>query len=216
MGNDSREWNRHYTRDKASLLYPDENLVRLLSHELKARGRENLRILDNGCGSGRHLFLLREQGIDFAAGSDYSLNALDICRNAGETLLVNCDNRALAFRNSCFDIIIAWGSLHYSVKDDTRKMISELFRILSPGGVILATLRRDNDTYLRTGQHMGANQWRTKLSDLDGSVVSFYSEDEVRDLFKESGGLKIGSMERSIVGDTSKVISHWVVSAAKD
>src|SRR5512145_1060262 len=182
MQNESREWNRHYTRERSSLSYPDENLVRLLNHELKERDTGNIRVLDNGCGSGRHLTLLREQGISFAAGSDYSLNALDICRSAGENLLVNCDNRHLAFRDSSFDIIIAWGSLHYSVKDDTCSMVRELFRVLAPGGVILATLRRDNDTYLKTGTHLGNNEWRTKLSDLDGSVVSFYSEDEVREL----------------------------------
>lgn len=212
---DSREWNLHYTRGKSALAYPDENLVRMLSHELSARGGSHLRALDTGCGSGRHLFLLHDRGIDFAAGSDYSYNALDICRNAGEKLLVNCDNMALPFRDSSFDIVIAWGSLHYSMKNETQKMVDELFRVTAPGGVLLATLRRDNDTYLRTGEHIGNNVWRTKLNDLDGSTVSFYSENEVHDIFKSFGGLKVGFMERSIVGDTSKVISHWVVSAGK-
>lgn len=209
----SSEWNLHYTRGKSALNYPDENLVRMLSHELAARGTKQLRALDTGCGSGRHLFLLKDRGIDFAAGSDYSFNALDICRNAGEKLLINCDNRALPFRDSSFDIVIAWGSLHYSLKEETRSMVKELLRITAPGGVLLATLRRDNDTYLRTGEHLGNNVWRTKLHDLDGSTVSFYSEDEVKDIFSGFSGLKIGFMERSIVGDTSKVISHWVVSA---
>lgn len=211
----SSEWNLHYTRDRSSLTYPDENLVRLLSHELNERRGTGLRVLDSGCGSGRHLFMLRRSGIEFATGSDYSLNALAICKNAGEKLLVNCDNRQLPFKDSTFDIIIAWGSLHYSVKDETRNMVNELFRILSPDGSILATLRRDNDTYLRTGEHLGNNQWCTKLGDLEGSIVSFYSEDEVRRLFGDTDTLKLGFMERSIVGDTSKVISHWVISAKK-
>ncbi|HPS58098.1 MAG TPA: class I SAM-dependent methyltransferase [Spirochaetota bacterium] len=212
---DSREWNLHYTRGKSALSYPDENLVRMLSHELAARRTKQLRALDTGCGSGRHLFLLKDRGIDFAAGSDYSYNALDICRKSGEKLLVNCDNRTLPFRDSAFDIVIAWGSLHYSHKDETHRMVNELLRITADGGVVLATLRRDNDTYLRTGEHLGNNVWRTSLNDLDGSTVSFYSEDEVNGLFSGFGGLKVGFMERSIVGDTTKVISHWVISARK-
>jgi len=212
---DNSRWERHYTRGRSTLSYPDENLVRLLHHELKERDRSGIRVLDNGCGSGRHLFLLHELGTGFAAGSDYSYNALNICREAGENNLVNCDNRALPFRDSSFDIIIAWGSLHYSLKEEARLMTEELFRILSPGGVILATLRRDNDTCLKTGEHLGGNVWRTKLNDLEGSVVSFYSEDEVLELFGQSSGLQIGFMERSIVGDTSKVISHWIVRAEK-
>ena len=94
-------------------------------------------------------------------------------------------------------------------------MVNELLRITAAGGVLFATLRRDNDTYLRTGEHLGNNVWRTKLDDLEGSTVSFYSEDEVENIFSGFGGLKIGFMERSIVGDTSKVISHWVISARK-
>ena len=211
----SSSWNRHYTRGKSALSYPDENLVRMLSHELEGRGPSGLRALDIGCGSGRHLFLLNDRGIDFAAGSDYSYNALKICRDAGERLLVNCDNRALPFRDSAFDIIIAWGSLHYSLKDETSLMVNELRRICAPGGVLLATLRRDNDTYLRSGEDLGNNVWRTKLGDLDGAVVSFYSEKEVNEIFRGFGEVKTGFMERSIIGDTSKVISHWVVSAKR-
>lgn len=212
---ESREWDLHYTRGKSALNYPDENLVRMLSHELAARPNANLRALDTGCGSGRHLFLLKNRGIDFSVGTDYSLNALDICRKSGEKLLINCDNRALPFRNSSFDIVIAWGSLHYSLKEETGNMVNELLRITAAGGVLLATLRRDNDTYLRTGEHIGNNVWRTKLKDLDGSTVSFYREDEVKSIFSGFSDVKYGFMERSIVGDTSKVISHWVVSARK-
>jgi SAM-dependent methyltransferase len=210
----SREWDLHYTRGKSALTYPDENLVRLLGRELNSRKAAGLKALDTGCGSGRHLFLLENRGIK-ATGTDYSLNALEICRAAGQELLVNCDNRALPFRDSSFDIVIAWGSLHYSHKDETRAMVNELLRITAAGGVLFATLRRDNDTYLRTGEHLGNNVWRTKLDDLEGSTVSFYSEDEVENIFSGFGGLKIGFMERSIVGDTSKVISHWVISARK-
>lgn len=212
---DSREWNLHYTREKSALSYPDENLVRMLSHELDARRTKKLRAIDTGCGSGRHLFLLKDRGIEVAVGSDYSLTALDICRASGEKLLINCDNRKLPFRDSSFDIVIAWGSLHYSLKDGTHSMVNELQRITAAGGVLLATLRRDNDTYLRTGEHLGNNVWRTKLDDLEGSTVSFYSEDEVKGIFSSFNELKYGYMERSIVGDTSKVISHWVISARK-
>ncbi|HQO39482.1 MAG TPA: class I SAM-dependent methyltransferase [Spirochaetota bacterium] len=212
---ESREWDIHYTRGKSALTYPDENLVRLLGHELTSRKATGLRALDTGCGSGRHLFLLENRGMEFSAGTDYSLNALEICRASGQKLLVNCDNRALPFRDSSFDIVIAWGSLHYSLKDETRAMASELLRITAPGGVLFATLRRDNDTYLRTGEHLGNNVWRTKLDDLEGSTVSFYSEDEVKLIFSGFGELKYGFMERSIVGDRSKVISHWVISARR-
>jgi len=210
------EWNSHYIKNKSVLSYPDENLVRLIAVEVKKHGNEKiLNSIDIGCGSGRHLSLLEHSGIRNVYGSDYSLNAMKICKDAGYRLLANCDNKNLPFKAESFDIAVAWGSLHYSNKNETMLMLDEIRRIVKPGGVLFATLRRDNDTYLKTGTHLGNNTWRTGLDDLTGTVVSFFSEDELKDIFSQFSDFSYGWMERTIIGDTSKVISHWVISARK-
>jgi len=210
------EWNSHYKKNKSVLSYPDENLVRLIAGAIKKNDNaKSLNAIDIGCGSGRHMALLEESGIHGVYGSDYSLNALDICRNAGYPLVINCDNKNLPFKNDTFDLAVAWGSLHYSSKDDMKMMLGEIERILKSGGSLFATLRRDNDTYLKTGTHLGNNTWRTGLDDLTGTVASFFSEDELNNIFGIFKSFNYGWMERTIIGDTSKVISHWVISAEK-
>lgn len=210
------DWNTHYKKDKSVLSYPDENLVRLVSTELKKYSNPyTLRAIDIGCGSGRHIAFLKNVGICEVYGSDNSFNALEICRDVDPDHLINCDNSSLPFRDEYFNISVAWGSLHYSVKSEIEPMVTEIKRITKTGGAVFATLRRDNDTYLKTGKHLGNNTWQTGLDDLTGTIVSFYSEDELKKIFSGFSELKYGWMERTIIGDTSKVISHWIISARK-
>ncbi len=208
------EWNSHYKKNKSVLSYPDENLVRLVARELN-NSSADINAIDIGCGSGRHLALLENFGVSGIYGTDYSYNALDICKKAGYNNLVNCDNTKLPFTDGMFDIAIAWGSLHYSTKEQTALMAGEIRRILKTNGSLFATLRRDNDTYLKTGTHLGNNTWNTGLNDLSGTVASFFSIDEVKGIFINYSDLRIGWMERTIVGDTEKVISHWIISAKR-
>lgn len=209
------EWDSHYVKNKSVLLYPDENLVRLVAGVSDKITGEWIKAVDIGCGSGRHMALLENSGIKFVCGTDYSLNALGICRDSGFRALANCDNTRFPFRDETFDIAVAWGSLHYTSKDGMRSMLSEVKRIMKKGAYLFATLRRDNDTYLRTGTHLGNNTWRTGLDDLTGSTVSFFSEKELKDIFSIFEKFNYGWMERTIIGDTSRIISHWVISARK-
>jgi len=211
----NKEWETHYKRDKSSLSYPDENLVRLLSKFLNLEGKESVSALDMGCGSGRHLKLMNELGIDQVFGSDYSFEGLKRSGRFANTGLVNSSNMEMPFKDCSFDIVVSWGSLHYSHKEDTRKMIDEVMRILKKGGAFLGTLRCDNDSYLKRGRQIGDNTWSTDLHDLTGSVVSFFSLDELKELFRDFNSAEFGLMERTIMGDLERRISHWIFSVTK-
>ena len=210
-----KDWESHYRKNKSVLFYPDENLVRLVAGFMREHSDHELKAVDVGCGSGRHISLLENSGIISVYGTDYSMNALYICRNSGFSLMVNCNNDLLPFRDGTFDLAVAWGSLHYSSKDGMKKMLAEVKRIVRKGGYLFATLRRDNDTFLKTGTHLGNNTWRTGLDDLTGTTVSFFTEDELKNIFSIFKNFSYGWMERTVIGDTSKVISHWIISAKK-
>lgn len=60
-----------------------------------------------------------------------------------QTLLkyVNCDVRQLPFANNSFDLIISDSTLdHFSRKSDIQTALSELGRVLKPGGTMILTL----------------------------------------------------------------------------
>lgn len=210
------DWNSHYKKNKSLLAYPDENLVRLVVKELQRyHSASELKAIDIGCGSGRHISFLKNSGITEVYGTDNSFNALELCREIDHNHLINCDTGKLSLQDDQFDISVAWGSLHYSTKPEIEPMISEIKRITKTGGAFFATLRSANDTYLKNGKHLGNNTWQTGLDDLTGTIVSFYDEDELKKLFSGFRELNYGWMERTIVGDISKIISHWIISARK-
>jgi SAM-dependent methyltransferase len=210
--NSFASWENHYTRQKSALAYPDENLVRMLTPWLASKDTKALRALDLGCGSGRHLALLADSGIEEIIGSDVSINALSIAASFGSQL-VHCDNRALPFHDGSFDLVVCWGALHYGDKTSFARQVSEIHRIIKPGGALFATLRSDRDTMMRAGKDLGNNVWVTDLSDIAHSVVSFYSKEELTKGFDSFAALEYGIMERTPIGKIDQRISHWYFRA---
>jgi hypothetical protein len=66
---------------------------------------------------------------------------------------------------------------------------------------------------MKKGENLGNNVWVTDLSDIQNSVVSFYSEDELREGFSSFTALSYGIMERTPIGNIADRISHWYFRA---
>lgn len=208
-------WESHYTAGKSALLYPDENLVRLLRKNPLLGSPAELIAVDLGCGSGRHLRLLADMGIRKTIGIDRSHNALTLSGKQEAGTLLQGDNLRLPLKSESADIVIAWGSLHYDNKYNFMGMLEEILRILKSGGCLFATLRSERDTYLKRGRHLGNNVWITDLNDISGSTASFYGEGELQVAFSIFSTYTYGLMERTLMGDITSLISHWVIEARK-
>lgn len=211
----SDRWDAHYRRDRSALAYPDENLVRLVAAFLKERDAASLTALDLGCGSGRHIGTLLEMGVGAVGGVDYSMEALSGCAARYPAWLVRADNTALPFRDGSADLVVTWGSLHYSDKKAMKAMMEEIRRVLKRGGWHVGTLRSARDTHLRKGKPLGDNVWITDLADLKNSVASFYDEEELRGALAMYRDSAYGIMERTPPGDMQRLISHWYFRAEK-
>lgn len=204
------QWEEHYTRDKSRLTYPDENLVRMLFPYLKnLPDRNGLTALDLGCGSGRHLALLKECDIAEIWGCDYSQQALDMSSYYSFAQLLNCNNNALPFQNDYFDIVVAWGSLHYTTKDITEQSYNEIFRVLKKGGRLFGTLRSTYDTFLNNGENLNNNTGKTSIPDLNEATISLFSQDELELYLSPFSKKEFGLIERTPTGKLDKRISHW-------
>ncbi len=211
----SSSWNKHYDREKSILLYPDENLIRMISNYLRSRNDvTDMTAVDLGCGSGRHMKLLAERGIGRIIGIDMSLSALQLCKTY-QMSLVLAQNEQLPLKNEIADIAVSWGSLHYARKQDAVIMLEEIRRILKPPGILFGTLRTDRDTHLKSGKHLGDNTWITDCESIRDTIVSFYNEDELRSLLSPFSDSRYGIMERSLLGNTATIISHWFFWARK-
>jgi ubiquinone/menaquinone biosynthesis C-methylase UbiE len=212
------QWDIHYKRSKSILIYPDENLVRMIKSYLADKSPKDItemRAIDIGCGTGRHLKLLSENGIRNITGLDYSMNALRIPGNLGISTLVQADNKAMPFKENIFDIAVSWGSLHYCGKDQFIKQLTEIQRIIKHKARLFGTLRSEMDTYLKKGKDLGNGTWEIDSSDIKNSIVSFYSEQELKTALGGFAKYEYGQMERTLIGDLTKIISHWFFWAEK-
>jgi ubiquinone/menaquinone biosynthesis C-methylase UbiE len=208
-------WNEHYQRDRSRLAYPDENLVRMLTRSLPHDPEtiSGLAAIDIGCGSGRHLRLLAEYGIQSITGTDYAPNSLELARDMPHTELINCDNAHIPVPDQSFDIAVAWGSLHYGSKADTARQIMEIFRILRPGALLFGTLRSFRDTHAAGMLHNAEDS--ASITDIAGAAMCFFTEDELRTLFAPFSSFSYGLMERTPLNERERRISHWYYQAAR-
>lgn len=190
-------WEKHYTRKKARLQYPDETVVRYFT-KYKAINPKAV-VLDLGTGSGRHLKFLKKTGFQ-AYGCDYAITAL-----RGLFPVVQAKAYELPFLDNFFDVVLCWGVVHYLEKDQVELLFREVYRILKTGGTFLLTIRAKEDTHLAK---------QVKEGDLVGSTVWLYSRKEAEKLFFLFSKLKYGYLCRIPLGE-KKRIAHHVFEAEK-
>ncbi len=213
--NSEKAWEKHYTTDRSILVYPDEALVRMIKPCMDRRAGGPIHALDAGCGTGRHVKLLMELGAQSVTGLDTSFNALKVCRTLYAACYVQGTITRLPFRDSSYDAVVAWGSLHYTMKENLPLMLAEIRRVMKDGGRLFGTLRNSRDTHLKKGVNRGNDTWITNLSDIENSLVCFYNETELREALGIFREYSFGMMERSVMGDISSIISHWFFWAEK-
>ncbi len=110
--------------------------IYLFDQLLKGRIEAGDRILDAGCGSGRNVHYLLREGFD-VHGVDENPRAVQ--EFEGQARQASLD--ALPFADDHFDVVICSAVLHFA-RDDAHfeGMVSELFRVVRPGGLFFARL----------------------------------------------------------------------------
>lgn len=93
------------------------------------------RILDVGCGSGKFLISLMENGFRNLSGIDPER---ELTRNIPSQIkIVNCPAEQILFDDNSFDIVFIYGVLHHlKGKDAWFKSFNEINRVLKHGGYL--------------------------------------------------------------------------------
>ena len=114
--------------------------------------RPGMRVLDIGCGNGRHAFESLRRGADVVAtdldeaalaevaAMGAAMEAAGEVPRGGSLRTVRADARHLPFKDGEFDVVIAAEVLEH-IHDDSAA-IAELRRVLRPGGLIAVTVPR--------------------------------------------------------------------------
>lgn len=94
-------------------------------------------VLDLGCGTGMMANLLEERGHRVVA-LDLRPEGLAAIRTANPRLsVVQADVTKLPLANACCDLVLLLDVLEHA---DDRRVMAEVFRVLRPGGIALATV----------------------------------------------------------------------------
>jgi SAM-dependent methyltransferase len=123
-------------------------IARML-HERSAR-----RVLDLGCGSGRHVVYLARQGFS-VYGLDEAPEALALARQWLEQVGLEADLRhgnmvdPLPYADASLDAVISVQVIHHAPLATIRAVVAEIERVLTPGGLVFVTV-----TQLKAG-HTG-------------------------------------------------------------
>jgi 2-polyprenyl-3-methyl-5-hydroxy-6-metoxy-1,4-benzoquinol methylase len=139
-----RKWIKTYRTGENNEFFENafDYITRILDAPLNAL------ILDVGCGSCDKSIRLVKRGF-LVIGIDISESVLEIGKKNIESegmsakITLKCENiRELSFENQHFDYILCWGVLMHI--PDLEKAISELSRVLKPGGFLIISEGNSN------------------------------------------------------------------------
>lgn len=135
-------WEHFYKSRGRYYLIPHEDFDLVIKRLKLSRARK---VLDLGCGSGRHSIEMAKKGFDVSA-IDISVKAIELAKKWAkvEELKINffvSDFRdGLSFHDESFDAAVAIDSIYYDTLDSMKKAFSELYRLLKNGSILFFTI----------------------------------------------------------------------------
>ena len=168
------------TRDQTFLQWEEEYIEKLLS----LIDAPTPRVLDVGCGDGRHCPVIEKLG-GKAVGIDLSDSMLEESRKLyPDGAFRKMDQRRLLFDDDSFDGIWSSGSIYHVTKADVGKVIAGFARVLRPGGVAAVNFK------LGRGEGLEQNP---KSYGGSPRYFAYYAKEEMTALFESSGFTELSS-----------------------
>lgn len=176
MKESSGGWESHYRKHRQPWAGP--------VHDCPALPK-GLKVLEAGCGNGKHLGELLNNDIHITA-FDFSENAVNSCKktlsrplrgNAAGLLVADCRN--LPFRDSVFDTTFYRHITGHMQREERKKSAEECIRVMKEDGLLHFTGFSVED--LRAGK--GAGIEKNSYLKGNGIMTHYFTEEEVRELF---------------------------------
>jgi len=147
------------------------------------------KILDLGCGSGRHV--INNPDIKFY-GLDFSKEMIKFARENAKNKKINAkfsvsNSRKLPFENNFFDAAIYIAALHcISLEKEREKSLDELYRVLKKNSQALITVWSKNHIKLINHPKDATILWKKNTEELQ-RYYYLYDKDELSELLKKTG-----------------------------
>ena len=139
----------------------------LLDQLLKGRFTKEMKILDVGCGEGRNAVYFLQKNYSIF-GIDPNEVAIQYCRILAKTINPETDihrfqvgeGAAIPFHAAAFDAVISSAVLHFAEGHaHFWKMITEIHRVLKPGGIFWMRMCTGFGKILEESEHLGEGRY---------------------------------------------------------
>jgi len=204
-----KRWDEIYTKTFGGVWYPDEGLVRFVARFLRRKvgveayddKRPVGRVLDAGCGNGRHLIFFAEQKFD-VYGVDISKEGLRVARawlrKRGLTAYLQASTLTkLPFRPKSFDVVVSCEVLDHMHVRQAIEAMQEFKRVCAKGAYAYVSLRSTADCEYGRGEKTGRNTFVLEEGYEKGLIQHFYDLEDLSELLKGFRILDIESHEKS-------------------
>jgi len=207
------EWDQILREEWYSPEEPEEVVVNfVISLKMK---NQKLRVLDLGCGAGRHLIYVATQGFE-AHGIDISETGLNLTRDRLrkrnlEAHIIKCTMNQLPYVDSCFDAVISLHTIYHQKLKGIQETTSEIHRILKKKGLLLINFLTKRTYNYGKGVKVEENTFVEQEGVERGVLHHFADKEEIQRLFEDFKIINLKLSEKEVEG---KLRSRWTLVAA--
>jgi ubiquinone/menaquinone biosynthesis C-methylase UbiE len=141
-------WERIYQRE-GDLGFRVLPKIRRIARVFKTRNFH--KILDLGCGTGRHAIFLAQNGF-YVQADDLSPTGIEIARKKAKSLKISNirfkqhDMKAIPFSDSSFDAVICTWTIYHATQKEIMRIAAEIHRVLKPNGILVTDFLSNKDS----------------------------------------------------------------------
>lgn len=200
-----KKWDEFY-KSSSGDQYPDPFVIRFVARNFYHRRlKEEIKILDLGCGSGSNLWYLSREGF-----TSFGIDGSDrVIKKAKEKLdkedlkadLRIGDFRNLPYQDNAFNAVIDGASIQHNDIPSIKKIISEVMRVLKTEGKFFGLMILE-DNSISPDKNLSNKDFFTHFS----------TKEEVRDLFKNFKQVTIDTFKYS-ESNEERFISFLIIEA---
>jgi SAM-dependent methyltransferase len=207
-------WQQLYSEGKNDLRYPNDIFIRCYH---KYFDKSVKKVLDYGFGTGANLIHLADAGCD-VSGVEISKHAIEKTKTRLNELGLLADLRCieaggqLPWPAEYFDAVVTWQVLCYNDWSTWEHAISELERVLRPGGLLVCATAAPGDISQTMSESIGNGLYKSKVPGQEGCLLAIPEKEDLNRCFP-GRNLDIGEFSYTIGGVVAR---HWVVIYKKN
>ncbi len=175
------------------------------------------RVLDLGCGAGRHTVFLANAGFQ-VTGLDVSETALSELQGrlarGGLTnvTLIKHNMLELPFIDNYFDSVVSTNVLHHGTVSEIKRVLGEVYRVMGRGTTGLVVTLSKKDFRYGSGRQIEPDTYLFTEGDEKGIVHHFFPEEELRSFF---GQFEITTLKEELVPMEKGYWAHFHLKLRK-